>query len=50
MLKNGIQVRNHKRKEVIHILCDAEMLTAIRLLFARVCPEAVDRMKEIPEY
>ncbi len=48
-LKNGIQVRNNRGEEVIHILCDVEMAAAVRNLFAQACPEALERIREIPE-
>jgi hypothetical protein len=49
MLKNGIVVRNDRDQEVVHILCEPETALAIRKLFAVGCPEAVDRIKELPE-
>ena len=49
-LQNGITVRNDRGKQVIHVLCDQEMLTAIREMFAKYCPEAAARLREIPEY
>ena len=50
MIQNGIQVRNDHGQQVIHVLCDPEMLLAIRSLFAQYCPEAATRLREIPEY
>jgi hypothetical protein len=49
-LQNGIQVRNDRGQQVIHVLCDAAMLAAIRQLFAEFCPESAARLREIPEY
>ena len=49
-LQNGVQVRNDRGQQVIHVLCDPEMLSAIRQLFAKFCPEAAARLREIPEY
>ena len=49
MLKNGIVVRNDRNEEVIHIRCERETGLALRKLFADACPEAVYRIKELPD-
>ena len=46
---NGVIARNEAGDEVIQILCETRMAQAIRKLFADLCPEALDKLRELPE-
>jgi hypothetical protein len=48
LLKNGVVVRNDKDEEVVHILCETTMAVEIWRAFRRGCPEALDRIRELP--
>ena len=48
-LTNGVIARNEVGDEVIQILCESEIAKAVQKLFAKLCPEALDTIKELPE-
>ena len=48
MLQNGVRARNPAEEEVVHVLCEQETAKKIREMFGIYCPEALQRIKELP--
>jgi len=49
LLRNGVVLNDGKRKEMLHIRCDAEKAEVIRSILARECPEFLDGVHVYPD-
>ena len=48
LIVNSVRERNERGEDVVHILCEREMAQRIRTFFLTYCPEAAERIEELP--